>query len=54
MARRTKLDAVVKALHANTFDTVLGPIKFDEKGDVTDPKYVMYKWHDGKYEEIAG
>jgi len=53
-AGSTKLDAVVKALHANTFDTVLGPIKFDEKGDVTDPKYVMYKWHDGKYDEISG
>lgn len=37
------------AMHKNTFDTVLGPIGFDEKGDVTGSSYVMYRWHDGKY-----
>jgi branched-chain amino acid transport system substrate-binding protein len=52
-AGSTKLDALEKVLHSTTFDTVLGPIQFDEKGDVTDPKYVMYRWHDGKYEEIS-
>jgi len=30
-----KPDAVIKALKANTFDTVIGKIGFDEKGDVT-------------------
>jgi branched-chain amino acid transport system substrate-binding protein len=53
-AGSTKPDAVTKAMHGVTFDTVLGPIQFDEKGDVTAPKYVMYKWHDGKYDEVSG
>jgi branched-chain amino acid transport system substrate-binding protein len=52
-AGSTKLDALEKVMHSTTFDTVLGPIQFDEKGDVTNPKYVMYRWHDGKYEEIS-
>ncbi len=32
------------------FDTVLGSIGFDAKGDVTAPGYVVYVWHDGKYD----
>jgi branched-chain amino acid transport system substrate-binding protein len=30
-----KPDAVIKALKSGTFDTVIGKIGFDEKGDVT-------------------
>jgi branched-chain amino acid transport system substrate-binding protein len=26
------------------FTTVLGPISFDKKGDITKPDYVMYTW----------
>ena len=37
------------ALKANKFDTVLGSIGFDAKGDVTAPGYVFYVWKDGKY-----
>ena len=33
--------------------TVLGDLTLDAKGDVKDPKYVWYKWHDGKYAEDA-
>ena len=32
--------------------TVLGPIGFDRKGDVTVPDYVFYVWKDGAYSEI--
>jgi branched-chain amino acid transport system substrate-binding protein len=53
-AGTTDLDAVVEALHANQFDTVLGPIGFDDKGDVEGSTYVMYKWEDGEYAEIEG
>ncbi|MCW2240254.1 branched-chain amino acid ABC transporter substrate-binding protein [Azospirillum canadense] len=37
------------ALHGGTFDTVVGEIQFDKKGDVTKPQYVLYEWKDGKY-----
>jgi branched-chain amino acid transport system substrate-binding protein len=32
----TELGAVVRALHERTYNTVLGPIAFDDKGDVKD------------------
>jgi branched-chain amino acid transport system substrate-binding protein len=41
---------VVAALRANKFDTVLGQIGFDAKGDVTAPGYVLYGWKAGKYD----
>jgi len=47
------LDALGKALHGGTFETVLGPITFDGKGDVQGFKYSMYRWHDRTYEEIC-
>jgi len=32
--------------------SVLGPIGFDSKGDVTKPDYVFYVWHNGSYHEL--
>ncbi len=49
---KTDTDAVADALRANKFDTVLGNIGFDEKGDVTAPGYVFYIWKDGKYDYV--
>lgn len=46
----TDLEALVEALRSMQFDTVLGQIGFDEKGDVTAPGYVIYEWHDGGYD----
>lgn len=44
---------VIEALHdGTTYRTVIGPITFNEKGDVTENAYVMYQWHDGKYAEV--
>jgi branched-chain amino acid transport system substrate-binding protein len=44
---------VAKALKANgPFNTVLGELSYDEKGDPTLPGYVLYEWKkgdDGKY-----
>jgi branched-chain amino acid transport system substrate-binding protein len=51
-AKSTKLADLVKVLHSASFDTVVGPIKFDEKGDVLNPEYVFYVWKDGKYSEM--
>lgn len=48
-AGTTDATKVAEALRANTFDTVLGKIGFDAKGDVTAPGYVFYEWKGGKY-----
>ena len=34
------------------WQTVLGPISFDKKGDVTVPDYVFYVWKNGAYSEM--
>jgi branched-chain amino acid transport system substrate-binding protein len=46
------LDPMIKALRGGGFDTVLGNIGFDAKGDVTAPGYVFYEWEDGKYDYL--
>lgn len=43
---------VAAALRQGTSQTILGPIGFDAKGDVSGPTYVMYRWHNGKYAEV--
>jgi branched-chain amino acid transport system substrate-binding protein len=53
-AGSTDLDAVIEALNGNQFETVLGPISFDDKGDVEGASYVMYEWENGEYAEIEG
>jgi branched-chain amino acid transport system substrate-binding protein len=50
-AKSLKLPDLVKALHSHKYNTVVGPIAFDKKGDVVNPAYVLYVWHDGRYEE---
>jgi len=41
------------ALHSGSFDTVVGPIQFDKKGDNVKPNYVLYEWRDGKYAQFT-
>ncbi len=41
---------MIAALRGNKFDTVLGNIGFDKKGDVTAPGYVWYEWSNGTYD----
>ncbi len=53
-AGTTKLAAVIKVLKGSEFNTVLGKIGFDAKGDVTAPGYVMYEWKDGNYDYYKG
>jgi branched-chain amino acid transport system substrate-binding protein len=52
-AGTTDLDAVLEQLHGNQFETVLGTIAFDDKGDVTGENYVLYEWDNGQYNEIG-
>ena len=49
-AGSTDTDKVEAALNSGQFDTVLGKIGFDQKGDVTAPGYVWYEWKDGTYD----
>jgi branched-chain amino acid transport system substrate-binding protein len=51
-AGKTDFGPVVKALNTNKFNTVLGTIGFDEKGDVTAPGYVFYEWSNGAYDYV--
>lgn len=51
-AKSIDLDKVTAVLHAQRFDTVLGPLSFDAKGDVLNPKYVIYRYQNGKYSEL--
>ncbi|VDC19907.1 branched-chain amino acid ABC transporter substrate-binding protein [Pseudogemmobacter humi] len=43
-------DPVVKGLDEGTFNTVLGELGFNEKGDATLPGYVVYEWKAGNYD----
>ena len=49
-AGSTDLDKVIATLRSNKFNTVLGSIGFDMKGDVTAPGYVWYVWDKGTYD----
>ncbi len=48
-AGTTNLNSVINYLQNHEFDTVLGSIEFDSKGDVTIPGYVWYVWKNGRY-----
>ena len=49
-AGATDAAKVVAALRSEQFDTVLGKIGFDKKGDVSAPGYVWYVWNKGSYD----
>lgn len=51
-AGTTSFNKIVKTLNASKFDTVLGNIGFDHKGDVTAPGYVFYEWRQGSYDYV--
>jgi branched-chain amino acid transport system substrate-binding protein len=44
---------VAEQIRGKSFDTVIGKLTYDQKGDILDPKYVVYIWKDGKYTELA-
>jgi branched-chain amino acid transport system substrate-binding protein len=51
-AKSTDFQKVVAELNKDSFKTVLGDLKFDKKGDVTLPGYIVYKWSKGKYDYL--
>ena len=44
-----KPQAVIAALRNSQFDTVLGRIDFDDKGDLTAQSWIWYAWRNGEY-----
>ena len=40
------------ALHQGTYQTVVGDITFDAKGDVANPDYILYVWSKGDYAPV--
>ncbi|GJE76847.1 Leu/Ile/Val/Thr-binding protein [Methylorubrum suomiense] len=53
-AHSTDAAAIAKALHSERFDTVLGTVGFDAKGDITAQGYVLYVWRDGNFTPAKG
>jgi branched-chain amino acid transport system substrate-binding protein len=51
-AKSTDMAKVADALRAGIFDTVIGKLDFNDKGDLTTPQYVFYRWENGNYKEI--
>ena len=47
----TEFDKVVDALMKTDKDSVVGKLRFDDKGDIKDASYVWYKWSNGNYAE---
>lgn len=48
-AGTVELDAVIAILREREFDTVLGRIRFDAKGDLREHDFVWYVWRDSRY-----
>jgi branched-chain amino acid transport system substrate-binding protein len=53
-AHSTTPSVVAKTLKQDgPWQTVLGPLSFDSKGDVVNAVYAIWKWHDGQYSVFA-
>ena len=54
LAGTTEGEAVVRELRGHTFDTIIGPISFNAKGDMAGAEtFVWYVWKDGTYVRAA-
>jgi len=49
-AGSTKFEPLNAAIHNGTFDTAIGKLAFDKKGNLATPGFVVYQWKDGKYD----
>ncbi|MDR2444301.1 MAG: branched-chain amino acid ABC transporter substrate-binding protein [Deltaproteobacteria bacterium] len=48
----TDLEAIKKHLNEDTVDTIMGPVRFDAKGDVIGVGFSIYEIKDGTFHEI--
>ncbi len=54
-AGTTDPQKVAAQIHTKAFDTVIGKLQYDDKGDVSNSEYVWYVWgKDGKYSQVKG
>jgi branched-chain amino acid transport system substrate-binding protein len=53
-AGATDAEKVAETLRGGQWDTVIGKLGFDAKGDLTAASYVWYVFKDGKYSEAQG
>lgn len=51
-AKSEKFKALEQALRKGSFDTVIGKLEFDAKGNGKQPAFVVYQWKDGKYDYV--
>jgi branched-chain amino acid transport system substrate-binding protein len=51
-AGSTDAAKVAETIHGNSYDTVIGKLSFDPKGDLTSSTYVWYVFKDGNYSEL--
>ena len=51
-AKSTKYADMEKAMRGGTFDTVLGKLSFDAKGDNKLPGFMVYQWKGGQYDYV--
>jgi branched-chain amino acid transport system substrate-binding protein len=51
-AKSTDPKKVAAALRQNKVDTVFGPVGFDPKGDIQNPRYNINQWKDGAYAKL--
>lgn len=49
-AKSVKANDLIKTLHQGKFDTVIGTLSFDAKGDNKAPGFVVYAWKGGAYD----
>jgi branched-chain amino acid transport system substrate-binding protein len=47
-AKSVDAAAVAAALRGGKYDSAVGPLEFDAKGDIKNPVYDLYVWKDGK------
>jgi len=52
-AKGTKYADLEKAMRGGSFDTVIGKLSFDAKGDNKLPGFMVYQWKGGKYDYVA-
>jgi branched-chain amino acid transport system substrate-binding protein len=51
-AGSTAFDKVAAAVSTGNFNTALGTVKFDAKGDTSAPGYIFYQWKDGDFQKF--
>ncbi|MDI9409832.1 MAG: branched-chain amino acid ABC transporter substrate-binding protein [Candidatus Pacebacteria bacterium] len=51
-AKSVKTTDMQKVMHGGTFDTVVGKISFDAKGDVVNPNFVFFQFSKGTYAQV--